>query len=738
MQDNDRFRVIGTRTLRQDAIDKVLGRAQFGADMDLPNAIHGHVLRSPHAHAKILNIDTTKAAALKGVLAIVTSADFPHLRPGGAGDVARENLAYDKVLFHGHAVAAVAATTEKLARQALSLIDVDYEVLPPVLNIDQAMADDAPRLHDDLGVDEFPAPSNVYEKMVASQGDVALGFAEADLVREREYSTPTVHQGYIEPTACLAVYQHGGQSSIWATTQGHFQLRDTIALMCGMQTHELKVIPTEIGGGFGGKTMVYLEAIALQLSKQSGRPVKMRMTRDEVMRCAGPGAASRIRVKLGLKRDGTITAMEGHLLYDSGAYPGAPLGGGVRSIFSAYDVPHQYVEGYSVVTNKPRVRAYRGPGASQACFATESLLNELASELGLDPLEVRLKNVVRSGGRNVGGAFNDIGFFETLTAARDSEHYRSPVTDGCARAVAVGFWRNGGGPSSARIQMHRNGHATVSTGSADLSGTRESLAMIAAEALQVPRASVSAHVGDTESVGWTGVSGGSRTINATGQAVHLAALDIIGQLKQRAASGWNVRPDQVEWRDGAVHNVARNENMTLREITRQAMQTGGPLTADASVDVEGGQSPCLAVHICDVAVDVETGKVTITRYTTVQDAGRAIHPDYVEGQYQGGAAQGIGWALNEEYVYDNDGVLQNASFLDYRMPVASDLPMIETIIVEVPSKAHMLGVRGVGEAPIIPPLAAVASAVSNAIGKPITRLPCSPVNVLSRIHDPQK
>jgi CO/xanthine dehydrogenase Mo-binding subunit len=341
---------------------------------------------------------------------------------------------------------------------------------------------------------------------------------------------------------------------------------------------------------------------------------------------------------------------------------------------------------------------------------------------------------MRDGATNVGGTFRELGLVECLEAAQSSEHYQSTLGPNQGRAVVVGFWRNGGNISSASIHMHRNGFATVLTGSADLSGTRVALAMIAAETLNLPIEHVHSEVADTESVGYTSVSGGSRTINATGQAVSRAALEVIEQLKERAASGWNVTPDQVDWRDGKVFNTTREESLTLREITRQAPQTGGPISANASLNVPPGDGPCFAVHICDMEVDAETGKSTVVRYTTIQDAGTAIHPDYVEGQFQGGAVQGIGWALNEEYIYDDKGALENPGFLDYRMPVASDLPMIETIIVEVPNPRHPFGVRGVGEAPIIPPLAAVASAISNAIGVPMTDLPCTPIKVLAAIE----
>ena len=728
------YQTIGRRAVREADLDKVTGKAAFGSDVVLPNTLQGLVLRSPHAHARIISIDTSKAEKVKGVKAVVTAADFPELRPGGAGDIARDNLARTKVLYHGHGVAAVAATSAAAARKALGKIRVTYDPLPHVTDLEAAMAADAPVLSEEPDASGAAPSSNIHDRAEERYGDIDQGFREADVVLERTYSTPTVHQGYIEPPACLASFQAGGQSTIWTTTQGHFGVRDSTALMCGLTSHQLRVIPTEIGGGFGGKTAVYLEAIALKLSELSGRPVKMQMSREEVFRCAGPGAASRIRVKLGAKRDGTITAVEADLAYEAGAVPGAPLGGGMRSMAGAYDIPNLHLEGCAVLTNKPKIRAYRGPGAPQAAFAMESLLNDLARELQMDPIDLRLKNAVRNDTKTAAGTFRNIGFVECLEAAAKSDHYQAPLGKNQGRAVVAGFWRNAGGGSSATIHMHRNGFATVSTGSADLSGTRTALGMIAAETLHIPLENVKAHVADTENVGHTGVSGGSRTVNATGQAVMQAAQGIIEQARQRAASGWNVLPNQVEWREGRLVNSTRDESMTLREITRQAMTTGGPLAASASVDVVGGEGPSFAVHICDMEVDPETGRSTVVRYTAVQDAGCAVHPPSVEGQFQGGASQGIGWALNEEFVYDRDGKLTNASFLDYRIPVASDLPLIETVIVEVPNERHPFGVRGVGEAPIIPPLAAVASAIGDALGIPMTDLPCSPPRVLKAIR----
>ena len=723
---------IGQRPIRHDGFEKVTGKAQFGADVTLPGTLCGEVLRSSHAHARIKSIDTSKAMAVDGVFAVVTAADFPRLPFGGQGTIARDNLAHEKVLYHGHAVAAVAASSRDIARAAADLVEVDYEPLPPVMNLDDALKGDV-LLHEEF--EEDGRFSNVYERQVNEIGDVEAGFAEADVIFERSFTTPTIHQGYIEPSACLASYDEGAQSTIWTTTQGHFNIRDNLAVMMDMGVDELNVIPTEIGGGFGGKTAVYLEGMALMLSKLSGRPVKMRMTREDVFRSAGPGAASKSTVKIGAKRDGTITAMQASLAYESGAFPGAPLGGGMRCVFSSYEVPNVRIEGLAAVVNKPKVRAYRGPGAPQATFAAESVMNELADALGMDPIEFRLKNALRSGGSNIIGEFREIGLVDCLEAAKASPHYRTPLGKHQGRAVAVGFWRNGGGTSSASIVMHGNGSASVLTGSADLSGTRISLAMIAAETLGVSINDVRAEIPDTNGIGHTDGAGGSRTINATGQAVTRAAHDVIRHFKERAASGWNVTPEQVEWRDGKAINTTREEELTIREICRDAPATGGPIAGSASLRAEGGLGPCFSVHLCDVEVDPDTGKTTVLRYTAVQDAGCAIHPSYVEGQFQGGAVQGIGWALNEEFMYDEDGALENPGFLDYRVPVASDLPMIDTIIVEVPNSMHPFGVRGVGEAPIIPPLAAVACAVGNAIGVRMRDLPLSPPRVLEAVEN---
>ncbi len=748
MSEAREYKYIGQRTIRPDGFDKVTGRANFGADLSLPGMLWAKVKRSPHAHARIIKIDTSKAEALAGVMAVATAADFPAisaetLQTGETStdvrDLARNNLALEKVLYHGHAVAAVAAVSQAIAEQAVALIEVEYEVLPAVMDAVEAMQEDAPILHEDLftqGLETVPdKPSNVAMRMELKKGDVEAGFAEADVIVEREYYTPTVHQGYIEPHACTVRYDEDGQSMIWCCTQGHFDVRASTAKILQMELSKIKVIASEIGGGFGGKTTVYLEPVALVLSKKSGRPVKLVMSREEVFRASGPGSATRNRVKIGAKKDGTITAMEGTLRYEAGAFKGSPMAPGVMCAFTPYDVENMQIEGYDVVVNKPKVAAYRAPGAPQAEFAAESAINELAEKLNMDPIELRLKNAAREGTQAIyGPKFKAVGLVECLEAARQSEHYKAPLGKNQGRAVGAGFWFNAGMNSNVVINMNPDGTVLLVEGSPDIGGSRASMAMMAAEELGIPVEKIKPIVADTDSVGLNSTTGGSRTTFATGMAIIEAAQDIVKQMKERAAAVWNVTLDQVDWVDGAAINTAGDASLSAAEICAAADQTGGPISGRASLSARGA-GPGFAVHVADVEVDPDTGMVTVVRYTAIQDAGKAIHPGYVEGQFQGGAAQGIGWALNEEYIYDDQGVLENAGFLDYRIPLASDLPMIDTVIVEVPNPFHPYGVRGVGESGIIPPLAAVAGAVSNAIGVRMSRLPCSPPRVLEAIQN---
>jgi len=743
-EENPGYKWVGTRPIRPDGLEKVTGKAQFGADLMLPGMLFGKVVRSPHAHAQIISIDTTAAEAMAGVKAVITGSDFPDLAANGAHpseiDVANNAIARDKVLYEGHVVAAVAATTRDQAEAAAKAVEVTYEILPHVLTVDEAMADDAPVLHEGMitkGVDPAPEePSNVASKILHERGDLDQGFGEAEVVVEREFTTKPVHQGYIEPHAAVADANSDGRAHIWCSSQGHFQMRASSATVLGVSPGTLKVTAAEIGGGFGGKTVIYLEPLAVRLSQRAGRPVKLVMDRDEVFRATGPTSGTRIKVKMGVAKDGKITAAEVWMAYEAGAYAGSPVGAAGMTAIACYDIPNFVVEGYDVVCNKPRVAAYRAPGAPMAAFAVESVLDELARDIGMDPIDIRLANAAVEGTQaSYGPKFPRIGFVETLEAIKDHPNYTAELGPNQGRGVAAGFWFNAGMMSSATVHINENGTATVVTGSPDIGGSRQSMALMAAEELGIPYESIKAVVADTETVGFTDVTGGSRVTLATGAAVVDACRLIIEDLRARAAKTWDVELDQVEWVDGQAQHVdGAQPPLSLNDLAAKSGRTGGPISANASLNSRGVGAG-FSTQLCDVEVDPETGVTRVVRYLTAQDAGRAISPDYVEGQMQGGVVQGIGWALNEEYIHDNDGVMENPSFLDYRIPVASDLPMIDCAIVEVPNPAHPYGVRGVGEVGIVPPMAALGNAINDALDVRMTDLPMSPVKILEALND---
>lgn len=732
------FKAIGTRPIRPDGIEKVTGRANFGADLSLPDMLHGKVLRSPHAHARIKRIDLSKALAVDGVYAAISSADFPQEI---TSSLSTNILARDKALYHGHALAAVAARTPRIAEEAIELIDVEYEVLPPVLSLDEAMQDGATLVRENLHTngDESIPPSNIAATQKFERGDVEKGFADADVIVEEAFRVPSAHQGYIEPHACVATSNPGGRVTIWCTTQGPFEVRSATAGVLGKTVSDIKVIPSEIGGGFGGKTVVYLEPVAVRLSELTGKPVKMVMNREEVFRATGPASATLCKIKVGVNKDGRITAATAWLAYEAGAFPGSPVGPGCMSVFAPYDIEHFLIEGYDVLVNKPKVAAYRAPGAPQSMHAMECTVDELARKLDMDPIDLRLKNAAKEGTvAPYGPKFPPIGLVECLETAKQHSNYANEPSKDVGRGVAVGFWFNIGMQSSAEVCVAEDGAVSIMEGSPDIGGSRASMCLMAAETLGVPYETINAHVGDTESTGFCNLTGGSRTTFATGLAVVKACEDVIGQCKARAALTWELDVDQVDWQDGrAVTKPGVNidvEPLSLADIAKTMSRTGGPLIGSASLNAQGAGA-CFSVNWTDVTIDRETGKVDVKAFTAVQDAGRAIHPAYVEGQMQGGAVQGIGWALNEEYIYDERGVVENASFLDYRVPVASDVPMIDCQIVEVPNPSHPYGVRGVGETPIVAPLAATSNAVRDLLGFRINDLPLSPPNVLAAIDE---
>ncbi len=742
--DNPDNKWIGKRTPRPDGADKVTGKAAYAADTNMPGMIWGKVLRSPHAHARIKKIDTSKAAAYPGVKAVITSkdiVDFPIDKGAvmlGIQDMrwmCRNVMARDKALFHGHPVAAVAATSQEIAAEALKLIVVDYEVLPFAIDVEDAMKPGAPILHDHIKFEG--KPSNIAGILEHKKGDVEAGFKEADVIVERSFKTEAVHQGYIEPHACL-VSVTDGKATIWSSSQGQFMVRAMCAYLTGMAQSDIRAIPAEIGGGFGGKTIIYLEPLALVMARMTGRPVKMVMSREEVMRASGPTSGSVSTVKIGARKDGTITAGQGTYWLQAGAFPGSPIRGAAGCAFGPYDIANAYTKGFDVVSNRSKVAAYRAPGAPIGAYAVECVLDQLAEKLKMDPLQLRLKNAAKQGTKAVHGpVYPVMGYEETLKQALAHPHYKAPLKPNQGRGVASGYWFNAGGESSAQMSINEDGTVVVMTGHPDVGGSRASTANIAAEILGIAHSKIQVLIGDTSSIGFSNLTGGSRVTFASAMVVTSAGEKVIKTLRERAAKIWKIDAEAVTWENGhakpAGDNAGKFDPLSLADIAAQATATGGPIGAGSSTNTTGAEGG-FGTHICDVEVDRDTGRIWVVRYTAFQDVGRAIHPDYVEGQIQGGVAQGIGWALSEEYIYDKNGKLDNAGFLDYRMPVTSDLPMLDAVMIEIPNPKHPQGVRGVGEVPLVPVMAAVANAVHGATGVRFHSLPMSPPKVLDALE----
>ncbi len=749
------YRVIGSRPVRPDGADKVTGRARYGGDVILPGMLYGRVLRSPHAHARIVRIDASKALALDGVRAVATWDDLPphnwdelpDLGEGAAETrwMARNVFARDKALYKGHAVAAVCATDPHIAEDALDLIEVEYEPLPAVLDVREAMDPNAPLLHDDLytsdltGGPQGGTPTNIGKHLEFRLGDIDAGFEDADVIVDREFGTSMAHQGYLEPHNGTAMWSEDGELTVWNSSQGPFVVREQLHVMLDVPLSKVKIVPMEIGGGFGGKIPVYMEPMAAILSKKTGRPVKMIMTRQEVLEATGPTSGTWVRARIGARRDGRVVAAEVELAFEAGAFPGSPFSAGALCALGPYDVENLRVEGWDVCVNKPKVAAYRAPGAPATAFAVESVLDEIAAQLEIDPMDLRLRNAAREGTRlSDGTPLGVIGNVEVMERVRDSEHYRSELQgEHRGRGVAMGFWRNAGMETSAHASVNADGTVNLVVGTVDIGGLRATHAMQLAEGLGLEYDDIRPQVVDTSAVGRNSVTGGSRSTFAGGWAMHELAQDLREQFEARAAEIWGVERDAVSYGDDAVLRGPDDEDgaersLTFRELAGQLAGSGGMIQASAEVRPTT-VGPAFAGHIVDVEVDPETGKVEILRYTAVQDVGKAIHPSYVEGQLQGGALQGIGMALTEEYFYDDDGVMRNSSLLDYRMPTALDAPMIDAVLVEVANPGHPYGVRGVGEVPIVPPLAAIANAIQDAAGVRMQQLPASPRAVLDEL-----
>ena len=748
---------VGVSIPRPDGPEKVTGRVQYVADIQPKGLLHAKLLRSPHAHAKIVSIDVSAARALPGVRAVLTAKDIPHLKKK-APTRAHAVLAIDRVVFMGQPVAAVAADELAIAEEALDLIRVEYQVLPVAVDPLKAMQPGAPPVadagteadtsealaHSAVAIAKSEAPAkavNISQQARLTRGDAAKGFAESDHVLEKTYRVPMVHQGYLEPHAVLAEWDRNGLLTLWASTQGSFNTRSEVSDVLGIPENRIRVIPVECGGGFGGKIRALCEPITAVLAQVTKRPVRYVMTRREELQAGMPAPQVIIKLKTGVKRDGTLMAIDAETVIDSGAYSGAVLAVSAVFLGSMYRWPSFDVRGYEVLTHKPSVAAYRAPVAPQTIFAIESHMEQIARDLGLDPVEFRMRHLIQPGDPMVNGQpWQSNGAKQVLARIAEHPHWKTRKQwvaeggNGKRRGVglALGGWLGGLQPTGATVRLNPDGSLAVLTGQVDIAGTNISLAQIAASAYGVDTDLVRITTGDTDTAPVTGLSAGSKTIYTVGAAVLQAAEDARRQTFEIAAGELEASVHDLELVDGKVTvRGMPDKHVTLATIGKKGnlyMSKTPPVLGKANPAFTQ-QAPGFAAQLARIEVDPDTGEVTIRDFVIVQDVGKAINPLGVEGQMQGGAVQSLGIALTEGLMFDEDGRLTNPSLLDYRKLTAADLPNLETIIVEVPSPAGPFGARGVGEPPIVPAPAAIANAVQDAVGARLTELPLSPERI---------
>jgi len=725
---------VGVSIPRPDGPEKVTGRVQYVADIQPKGLLHAKLLRSPHAHARIVSIDVSAAKALPGVRAVLTAKDIPHLKKK-APTRAHAVLAIDRAVFMGQPVAAVAADELSIAEEALDLIKVEYQVLPASIDPLKAMLPGAPPVadagteadtsealaHSAVAIAKSAAPAkavNISQQARLQRGDPAKGFAESDHVLEKTYRVPMVHQGYLEAHAVLAEWDRNGLLTLWASTQGSFNTRSEVADVLGIPENRIRVIPVECGGGFGGKIRALCEPITAVLAQVTKRPVRYVMTRREELQAGMPAPQVIIKLKTGVKRDGTLMALDAETVIDSGAFSGAVLAVSAVFLGSMYKWPAFDIRGFEVLTHKPSVAAYRAPVAPQTIFAIESHMEQIARDLDLDSVEFRMRHLIQEGDPMVNG--------QQWVAAGGKNGKRRGV------GLALGGWLGGLQPTGATVRLNPDGSLAVLTGQVDIAGTNISLAQIAASAYGVDTDLVRITTGDTDVAPMTGLSAGSKTIYTVGAAVLQASEDARRQTFEIAAAELEASVHDLELTDGKITvRGMPDKGITLATIGKKGnlyMSKTPPVLGKANPAFTQ-QAPGFAAQLARLEVDPDTGEVTIQDFVIVQDVGKAINPLGVEGQMQGGAVQSLGIALTEGLMFDDSGRLTNPSLLDYRKLTAADLPNLETIIVEVPAPAGPFGARGVGEPPIIPAPAAIANAIQNATGARLTELPLSPERI---------
>ncbi|OGO20622.1 MAG: hypothetical protein A2144_02985 [Chloroflexi bacterium RBG_16_50_9] len=740
------YSVVGKRLPRVDALSKVTGAAIYSGDVILPGMLYGKVLRSPFPHAVIRRLDTKKARALDGVMAVITASDVPGYKNKSSIQLNElPHLAQEKVVYAEQPVAVVAATSARIAEKALELIKVDYEELPPIFDIEEAIKPSARLIHPDLYTNMITnrepgkgeKPSNIAYHLNICRGNLEAGFKKADIILENTYRTKAVNQGYLEPIASVANVDLSGKVTIWTQSQGIFMARQMIAEYLALPLNRIKLIPVEIGGAFGGKTYLPTAPLCALLAMKTGRPVRIEMTRDEVMKDGRPAAASVVTIKMGVTKKGFITAASAKIIYDAGAFPDMSHAMFTsHNAFSQYKIPNVAIEAMDVITNKVPATFYRAPGTPQTHFGIESHLDLISRTLDIDPLQLRIQNVAAEGDLMPNGdVLPRVGFKETLEKmAKHLQQKGKLKGKNRGRGVACGFWHGATGTFGAYVNVNGDGSVSLVMGVTDISGSRTSIAQIVAEEFNLPLDKVTVVAGDTDTAPWATMSVGSMTVYSMSAAAYRACQDAKTQLAGLAAKKFEVDAARIEFSKG-LFRVKRNprKSISLADIARSTSSFGGsgPILGRGSA---GGLDPApgMSVHAVDLEVDDETGKVKILSYTAAQDVGLAINPLSVEGQIQGAVTQGIGWALMENYIFEN-GAMQNSTLLDYRMPTATDVPMIDTLLVEVGSATGTYGIRHAGEPPMVPVIAAIANAIHNAAGVRMMELPMTPEAILKGI-----
>jgi CO/xanthine dehydrogenase Mo-binding subunit/aerobic-type carbon monoxide dehydrogenase small subunit (CoxS/CutS family) len=740
---------LGTRMARLDAVAKVSGAARFGADVSLPGQLWGAVVRSARSHARLVGVDAGEALELPGVAAVVTGAELPPDLYYGVDLYDQQVLARDKVRYVGEPVALVAAETPELAAAAAARVRVTYDDLPAVHDMDAALSPLAPLVHEHLLDYEADWPAiregNVCSVSYIERGDVDAALSTCDRVFTHTFETQIIHQSYIEPHASLAEADVNGKVTIWTNNQKPFAVRRYISRALGWPMTRIRVIGMQIGGGFGGKLELGLEPYVALLALKARRPVKMVMTRREEFQAASPRHASRITVTTGVNRDMKIVARRAHLLFDTGAYSGngpTAVGLAMFLVTGPYRIGNVDLVGKTVYTNKASSGSCRGPGGPQAVFAGESQIDIIAREMGWDPLEFRLANVVEDGDvLGAGQRLQDVGLRECLEKAAAAIDYHREKAPDEGVGFACSWWTSGGWASSALLNLNEDGTVTLITGAVDIGPGAKytSIPQLVAAELNLRPQDVILSDCDTDTSPYDHGDGGSRMTYNVGRVCQMAAAELRTRIVERAARILGVSEDQLELAPGAVRFTGDEEPaLSLAEIAEHGRTIAdGPVQGRSSflADMPSWDpdscrgmvypsflAPSFSAQAARVWVDRETGAIRVREMAAAMDVGRAVNPLAVEGQLEGGVAMGLGYGLMEE-VKMRDGVVINPNFLDYKILTAPDMPPVRTVIVEQPSATGLHGVKGVGEPPASLPAAAVANAVADAVGVRCYQLP---------------